>query len=293
MTDPRILRAPLPPGHYRLRGVLASEWTKLRSVRSTTVSLAVTVVLTIAIGMIATSVVAARWPHLSVVDRLRFDPVAQSLTGLIFSQLAIGVLGILVVTAEYSSGTIRATFSAVPNRALVLSAKTAVFGVVALLVSEAVSFAAFFIGQAFFHGPPFSGATSGLLGSALITAPPHASLGGPGVLRAVMGSGVYLTLLGLFALGIAAIIRHTAGAISTFVAVLLILPLILQALPQSVIDAVGKFLPATIGVAMTSASDRNFTDAHPFGPWVGIGLLAGYAALALLIGGWLMVRRDA
>src|SRR5208282_4903366 len=126
-------------------------------------------------------------------------------------------------------GTIRATLTAAPNRRLVLAAKTAVFGAVALVVSESLMFATYFIGQAI------------LTGSA-----PHATLSQPGVLRAVVGGGLYLTFLALLAMGLAAIIRHTAGAISAFVGVLLIVPLILEALPSSVVNAVGRFVPANI-----------------------------------------------
>jgi hypothetical protein len=252
-----------------------SEWTKLRSVRSTLWSLATTVVLTVGIGVLATAVVAARWQQLSLADRVTFDPVQQSLTGLLFAQLSIGVLGVLVMSAEYGTGTIRTTLAAVPDRPRVLLAKVLVFGLVALAVSEILSFAAFFIGQAL------------LSGSA-----PSASIGSPGALRAVIGGGLYLALLGLLALGLAAIVRHTAGAISLFVGILLILPLILQALPTSIINAVGKFLPANIGSVITST--RPHIDEHTrFPPWAGIGLLAGYAAAALLLGAWQLVRRDA
>lgn len=263
-------------GHYRAAGVLRSELTKLRSVRSTTWSLAATVVLTVGIGALATAVVAARWDHLSVVQRVTFDPTSQSLTGLLFAQLALGVLGILVVSGEYGTGSIRSTLAAVPNRPLVLAAKAVVFGVVALVVSEAVAFAAFVLGQAL-----LSGST------------PTASLSQSGPLRAVIGGGLYLTVLGLFALGLAAILRHTAGAISAFVGVLLILPLILQALPTSIINAVGKYLPANIGVTMTTVNGPAHLDQHAFSPWAGLGVLGGYAAAALLVGGWVMVRRDA
>ena len=265
----------LPAGHYRATGVLRSEFTKLRTVRSTVWSLLATVVLTVGIGVLATAVESSRWSHLSLLDRLTFDPVSLSLTGLLFAQLALGVLGILVVSGEYGTGSIRSTLAAVPNRPLVLAAKALVFGVVALLVSEAVSFAAFLIGQSILSGTT-----------------PTASLSQGAALRAVIGGGLYLTVLGLFALGLAAILRHTAGAISAFVGVLLILPLIVEALPSSVIQAVGKYLPANIGVAMTTVGHGR-EDFHAFPPWVGLGLLCGYAAAALVVGGWVMVHRDA
>lgn len=263
-----------PPGHYNARHALVSEWTKLRSVRSTAWCLIITVVLTIAIGVLTTSVEVARWNHLSLIDRLRFDPVRISLTGMLLSQLAIGVLGILVVTAEYGTGTIRATLAAIPQRPLVVLAKAVVFAVVALVVTEAVSFAAFFIGQAILTGTT-----------------PHAVLSQPGVLRSVIGSGLYLTVLGLLGLGLGFIIRHTAGAISTFVGILLILPLIVAALPSSIQDAIGKYLPANIGVAMIT------TRLHPgedlLGPWTGFGLLCLYAAVIIVIGTVVVARKDA
>ena len=181
-----------------------------------------TIVLTVGIGVLATVMPAVRWHSLDAGFRLTFDPVRQSLTGLLFGQLALGVLGALVVSAEYGTGTIRATLTAAPRRPLILLGKVLVFGTVALVVSELLMFATFFIGQAILASSPA----------------PHATLGQPGVLRAVIGGGLYLTILALLAMGLAAIIRHTAGAISAFVTVLLIVPLILQALPSSIVNAV-------------------------------------------------------
>ena len=268
----------LPSGHYRLSGVLAAEWTKLRSVRSTTWSLVATIVLTLGIAVLATLMPALRWQHLDPGFRLTFDPVRQSLTGLLFGQLALGVLGVLVVSAEYGTGTIRATLSAVPKRPKVLLGKVVVFGTVALVVSELLMFAAFFVGQAMLSGSPA----------------PHATLGQPGVLRAVIGGGLYLAILAMLAMGLATIIRHTAGAISAYVGILLIIPLILQALPSSVVNTVGRYIPANIGASVTATSGiAGFEGHHSFTPWVGLAVLAAYALVALVVGGWLMVRRDA
>jgi ABC-2 type transport system permease protein len=267
----------LPPGRYRFSGALRTEWTKLRTVRSTTWCLLATVVAGLGIGILATATEASHWRNADFVDKALFDPTSISLTGLVFGQLAIGVLGVLTMSAEYGSGSIRATFAAIPRRPVVLAAKAAVFAAVALVVSEAVSFAAFFVGQAI-----LSGST------------PTATLSGPDVLRAVIGGGVYLTVLGLVALGLAAIIRHTAGAITTFVSILLILPLIVAAFPASIGHPVGRYLPATIGSAMTSTTSRgahaDFLPAFPF--WHGFALLCAYAVGTLVIGGVLMVRRD-
>jgi ABC-2 type transport system permease protein len=269
---------PVPPApRYRPTGVMRSEWTKLRSVRSTTWTLLATVVITIGIGIIATATEATRWTHSSLADRLSFDPTNLSLTGLLFGQLAIGILGVLAISAEYGTGTIRSSLAAVPNRRVLLASKAAVYALTVLVVGEVVSFGAFFIGQMLIGG----GA-------------PHAAIGQAGVLRAVAGSGLYLALLGLLALGLGSIIRHTAGAIAAFVGVLLIIPLILPALPTSLNHAIGKFEPVTIGNAMTSVNTHLGSGATPsFNAWLGLVLMAGYAALALGIGGWRMMRRDA
>jgi len=266
----------LPPGRYSFAGALRSEWTKLRSVRSTTWSLVATAVLTIAIGILATGSEATRWAHSNLGDRMAFDPTSLSLAGFLFGQLAIGVLGILVVSAEYSTGTIRATFGAIPHRNMVLAAKVIVFTAVAFVLGEVLSFASFFIGQAILSGTT-----------------PTASLNEPGVLRAVIGGGLFLTVLGLFALGLGAIIRHSAGSITVFVAIFFVIPLIVEALPSSIKDAVGKYLPDNIGATMTTVKQGFRTDVPTFSPWVSFGLLCAYAAVALVIGGILLARRDA
>jgi hypothetical protein len=259
-------------GRRDVGGVLHAEWLKIRSVRSTAWTLAATIVITVGIGAIGTFAEASRWSHLSVGQRLAFDPTSRSLTGLLLGQLAIGVLGILVITSEYATGTIRSTLAAVPSRPLMLGAKVAIFGLVALVASEVVAFASFFVGQAI------------LSGSA-----PHATLGQPGVLRAVAGSGLYLVVLGLLALGIGVIVRHTAGAITTFVAAVLVLPLLVSALPSSLANGIEKFLPFTIGQTMKAVTPQ----ASSFSPWVGLVILVGYTAVVLVAGGWLLVKRDA
>jgi ABC-2 type transport system permease protein len=263
--------------HYRPAGVMRSEWTKLRSVRSTTWTLIATIVITVGIGIIATATEAGRWSHASALERFTFDPTNLALTGLLVGQLAIGILGILAITAEYGTGTIRSTLAAVPNRPLFLASKAAVFALVALVVGEVVSFGAFFIGQM-------------VLGGAV----PHATIGQPGVLSAVAGGGLYVAVLGLLGLGLGSIIRHTAGAISAFVGVLLILPLILHALPTSISNVISKWEPSNIGNALTTVNTHAQLGSPPsFSPWVGFAILCGYAAIALAVGGRMLVRRDA
>jgi len=257
---------------------MRSEWTKLRTVRSTTWTLVATVVAVVGIGAIATAVTAAHWKNGGFADRIGFDPTARSLAGIFLGQIAIGVLGVLAMSAEYGRGTIRATLAAVPNRPLVLTCKAVVFGVVALVTSEVLAFAAFFVGQALLRGST-----------------PYATLGQPGVLRAVAGVGLVLAVIGLFALGLATIIRHTAGAISAFVGLLLVLPLVIQAFPVSVQHTLIKFMPLVIAenMAATNSVRGDFGGAILFSPWVGFAILCGYTAAALVAGGILLVRRDA
>ncbi len=245
----------------------------MRSVRSTMWTLVITLFVGVGLGAIVTSARASRFGAKTVAAQLAFDPTKSSLSGLLFAQLAIGVLGILVVSAEYSTGTIRDTFAAVPRRLRVLVAKIAVFGGVALVIGEFVSFASFLLGQQILSGKT-----------------PTASLSNPSALRAVVGGGLYLFALGLVALGLATIIRHTPTAISAFVGLLLIVPIITAALPSSFANDIGRFLPADIGTVMISAHRQG---NGAFNPWVDFLLLCGYAVVLLVAGGVLLVRRDA
>jgi len=265
--------AAVPSGRAGLRQAVRSEWTKFWTVRSTPISFAATAVAVIGICVLTTATV-------KVGDTVA-DPTRRSLIGFLLGQLAIGVLGVLVITAEYSTGTIRATFAAMPRRPVVLMAKVLVFGAVTLVVSEALAFVCFAVGQAILSGTV-----------------PTASLGQPGVLRAVVGAGIYLAFLGLFALGIGSVLRHSAGAITTYAGILLVLPLIVQTLPTSVQNAVSRYMPANIGVGVFSVRPHlhvptRVLEAPAFGPWAGLGVLLAYAAAALVIGGVLLVRRDA
>ncbi|MDA8297644.1 MAG: ABC transporter permease subunit [Actinomycetota bacterium] len=259
-------------GRYGLSGLLRSEWTKLLTVRSTTWSLGLVLVLGVGLGALATAETRAHWADMSFVERLTFDATRQSLVGVFFAQLVIGVLGVLVMSAEYGTGTIRASLAAAPRRPLLLAAKSLVFAAVSLVVSEVVAFVAYFLGQALLSAPA-----------------PHTTLSSPGALRAVVGSGVYLCLLGLIGLGLATIIRHTAGAIGAFVGILLVLPLIIAPLPHSISDRIERYLPANIGTSVVSAHAGGLS----LSPWAGIAVLCAYAAAALVIGGIVLVRSDA
>ena len=194
-------------GSYGFRTVAAMEWRKLRTVRSTWYLVAV-----FGAGLIGLAVLAAgqeNYAQMSAAGRASFDPTYEAFLGLVPGQLLLGVLGLLAITTEFSSGMIRATFAAAPGRPLVLAAKAAVLGAVTLVAGEISAFAAFYAGQAMLRAPA-----------------PHAALGQPGVLRAVAMAGAYPALIALISLGIGAIIRHTAGAICGMVGVLFVLPLL-------------------------------------------------------------------
>jgi ABC-type transport system involved in multi-copper enzyme maturation permease subunit len=259
----------LPPGHYGIGGLLRSEWTKLRTLRSTMWTLGLTVVLGIGISALACAETRAHWNSTSLPG---FDPTSTSLIGVFFGQLTIGVLGVLVMSGEYGSGTIRATFSAAPRRSLVLFAKASVFGFVSLVVSEVVAFLSFFLGQALLSPPAI-----------------HATITSPAALRAVAGSGIYLCFIGLFALGIATIVRHTAGSISAFLGILLVGPIIIRALPASLANEIEKFMPDHIGAAVVSLH----MGSESLAPWTGLAVLFAYAVALLVIGAAILVRRDA
>jgi ABC-2 type transport system permease protein len=266
MTTATLDRAanPRAEGHCGFRTVAQMEWLKLRSVRSTWWTL-----LVFAVGMVGLAILVMRGQQ----HGASFDPTNDSFAGLAIGQLALGVLGVLAVTSEFSSGMIRATFAAAPRRPLVLAAKAAVLAAVALVAGEIMAFVAFGVGQA-----------------VLKSQFPHAALGQPGVLRAVLMAGAYPALIALIGLGLGAIIRHTAGAISAVVGVLFVLPLILLPLGTSIQNSVGQFMPMLIAEnSMTAVKPV----AHSLSAGVGFALLCGYAAAALAAGGWALARRDA
>ena len=200
-------------------------------------------------------------------------PTHDCFIGLVLGQLLLGTLGVLAITTEFSSGMIRATFAAAPRRPLVLAAKAAVLGAVTLAAGEVSVFAAFLAGQAVLKAPA-----------------PHATLGQPGVLRAVLVAGAYPALIALIALGLGALIRHTAGAISAVVGILFVLPLILLPLGESFQNAAGQFMPMLIAEnSLTAVKPQS----HTLSPGVAFGVLCLYAVVALAIGTWALARRDA
>lgn len=272
-TPPTIEIPPSAPGRSQvLRAVVRAEWTKMRSVRSTMWTLLVAVGLAIGFGALVSVSQMSSWDTLDPAVRARFDPTSFSLSGLFLAQIAVGVLGVLLITSEYATGQIRATLAATPQRVTVLVAKGATFVAVVLGVGLVASFGAFFVGQAAF-------ATKGL----------DASIGAPEVRRAVVGGALYLAAVGLLGLGVGTILRRTAGAISALVGMLVVVPIITGFLPASWNENVGRYFPARAGMAVFNV----LPDPASLSPWVGFAVLVGYAALALTVGGVLLARRDA
>ena len=266
MTDATIART--GPDHrapFRAAtfgDVLRSEWTKLRSVRSTFWALTVTVVLGIGLGAAISAAAAHGYAKSSLSSKLSWDPTAVSLDGVAIATLAIAVLGVLCISSEYSSGMIRTSLTAVPKRGRVLAAKSLVFAAVTFVVGEATSFAAFFAGQAIISGHA-----------------PHAALGDPGVARAVAGAGLYLTVLAVLSVAAGTLLRHPAAAITCVIAVLFVLPAIAQALPDSWRNPVTEFWPTQAGGQLTSVH----TPAHTLQPWPGFGLMCLFVAIVYAI----------
>lgn len=262
----------LPAGRVSLKGLLGSEWTKLRTVRSTMWTLAATILTGVAASATAMAFTRAHWATESAAARAAFNPAEVSLVGVYLGgSLVIGILGILVMSGEYATGTIRATLAAEPRRPRVLAAKVLVFAAVSLITAEVTSFASFLIGQAILTSPAR-----------------HDTLSSPGALQAVAGVGLFLCACGLLALGIAAVIRHTAGAIGAYAFVMLVLPIAVAGLPSSIGDNIERFLPEEVGSVMI-----NNAIPRGFGPWTEFAILCGYTVIMLALGTVLLVRRDA
>jgi len=259
-----------------LPGILHSEWSKLRTVRSTYWTLFAAVVAMVGLSAILCAIYVAQYASVSVKDRATFDPVSFSLTGGFLAQLAIGVLGVLVITNEYGSGMIRATFAAVPQRLTILGAKAAVFAGITFVVTTAACFVAFLVGQMILSAKGIG-----------------VSLGAPGALRTIVGTGLYLAVLGLLALALGTIIRKTAGAIAAVFGVIFVLPALAGLLPSSM-NSIQKFLPSNAGQALVdNGASHSSSSVAQLSPWAGFGVFCLYAAVTLVIAASTLVRRDA
>ena len=259
------------PTRLRVTGlrVVRSEWTKFRSLRSTVYTLLIAVVVMIGLGALIAAITANQPGGLEPGQ----SGISTSLSGLFFAQLAIGVLGVLLITGEYSTGMIRSSLTVVPRRLPMLWGKLAVFAGVVLLTMLVASFAAFFIGQAVLSGNNLD-----------------ASLSDPGALRAVVGAALYVTVAGIIALALGALLRNTAASITTFVAVFFVVPTLTLLLPVSVTDLFVRYLPSSLGGVLTGDTSDPATSLSP---WAGFALLCGYAVVLIGFAAWRLRRVDA
>ncbi|HEX3803623.1 MAG TPA: hypothetical protein VHV75_12370 [Solirubrobacteraceae bacterium] len=260
----------------RLRGkvtqprVINSEWIKLWSLRSTRWTLLVAVV-SMVFGIVIAAIDMSRWATISAHDKATFSAIDTSLAGYHFAQLAIGVLGVLVVTGEYTTGMIRSSFMAVPKRLPVFWAKLLVFASVTFVLMLVSAFLAFFISQA-----------------VLTHEHVNVTIGHPHALRAVVGDALFLTALAIFCVSLGALIRNTAGGIAAFAGIMFALPGINGILPTSLHNAINPYLPSNAGAAILT--DR--PSSHWPSPWGGFGVFCAYAAITLIAAVILLKRRD-
>jgi ABC-2 type transport system permease protein len=258
-------------GHYAI-----AEWTKIRSVRSTVWTLILFVVITIGLTALFSWLSVSNWtgPNASSRDTsIIADPVGFIFgAGIGLGQLTICVLGVLVITTEYSTGVIRASLLAVPRRWPMLAAKVTVFAVLILALAEIVAFVSFFLGSAILHSRV------------------PVAIGASGVLRAVIGAGLYLTVLGILALAIGGLIRHTAAAVSTAIGVVFVLPILTSLLPGSWGAHINAYLPEQAGILVTHTHQ---VSGDLLTPWQGFGVLCLWTVVLLAAATWLLQRRDA
>jgi ABC-2 type transport system permease protein len=272
---------PAPSGRAGFGGTLRSEFTKIGSVRSTYWTLLALFAVSVGIGAAISAVTASSWsqpppplpPGAPPPPPDIYDPAQISMVALlVLGQLVIVVPGVL--TAEYSTGMIRTSLIAMPRRIVLYVAKVVAFAAVALAVSLVTAFTAFFLGQALLASSHHS-----------------ATLAGPGVLRAVIGSALYLTLCGLFAFAAAAIIRNTAAAITAMIGLLFVLPVLVNVLPHGWGNDVARWLPSSTARTISATAGRQ--DPYLFSPWGQFAVFAVCTAVLLVVGGILFRKRDA
>ncbi len=273
--DPAVAPAALPayprPQKVTQSRVLRSEWTKLRTQPSAYWALLSAVILVTGFGILYSLLREARPPHGAAIAS--FDPAAISLSGVQLAQIAVGVLGVLLITSEYATGLIRTTLAAVPRRLPVLWGKAALLAAATVGASLPAAFAAFLTGQS-------------ILSRQHLSVP----LGQPGVVRAVIGSALYLAVAALLGLSLGALLRSTAGAIAALFGLLFAAQLVAGFLPGNLAQDVGKYVPSTAGQAVTIVRPN---PASSLPPWTGFGVYCLYAAVMLGLAALRMHRGDA
>lgn len=262
------------PRPYTFFDVVRSEWTKLRSLRSTYWTFLIALALGVGLGALVSSISAN---HYATDPEVHFGwkPATRSLLSLEMAQLAFAVLGVITVTGEYATGMIRTSLTAVPKRLRMMSAKLLVFALSALVVGEVLAFAAFGLGQALIHSVP---------------GVPSASLHQHLVLRIVVGAGLYLVVIGLLGAAFGAIVRHAAAGIAIVVSMLFIIPGLAEAaLPQSWAQPINKYWPTNAGqrIFFPRGGGDNLT------AWWGFGDFALFTALVIVVAMVVLQRRDA
>ncbi|KAB2343049.1 ABC transporter permease subunit [Actinomadura rudentiformis] len=271
-TETTTAPAPARPRRATFGNVVSAEWTKVLTVRSTFWTLLAGIIVTIGLSLLLAWAFTSQYGEMSAADRAEFDPAAYSLAGVNFGMVAFGVLGVLVITGEYATGMIRTSLIAMPRRVEFLAAKALALGAVTLIVGVLVSFASFLPCQLIFKSQKID-----------------ASLGDDGVLRAVVGGGLYLALIALLALGIGALLRHTAGSVSVILGVLFVLPIIAQFLPGDWASTVSRFLPSGAGGAVMSVKPAEGV----LSPWTGFAVLVLYTVVVLAAALFAIQKRDA
>jgi ABC-type transport system involved in multi-copper enzyme maturation permease subunit len=256
---------------FRLRATAHSEWIKFRSVRSGPLALVATALIVMVGAWLLGAGNRGSYAAMSPAGKAAFDPVYTVLQGIELAQLFTGALGVITVTGEYTSGLIRGTFVATPQRAQVLAMKALVFAVVLWACCTAMSFAAFFLGQS------------------VLSPAKHVGIGDPGVLTAVFGAGLYLTLIGLLGMFIGVLVRRTPAALAALFGLLVVLPIVFIEIPGKITKNLGEFMPDAGHQAYTLVHGSAYT----LRPWQGLGVLAAYVAVAAIAAFALIIRRDA
>jgi ABC-2 type transport system permease protein len=269
---PRALPAYPRPQKVTQARVLRSEWTKLRTQPSALWALLSAAVLVVAFGIGYSLLREARPPH-GAAAIASFDPAAISLSGVQIAQIAVGVLGVLLITSEYATGLIRTTLAAVPRRLPTLWGKAVVLAAAVAAVSVPAAVAVVLAGQS-------------ILGRQHLSV----SLGDPGVARAIIGSALYLAVAGLLGLALGALLRSTAGGIAALFGLLFAVPVLVGFLPGTLSDEIGKYLPGAAGLAVTTV---HHDPATSLAPWTGLGVFCAYTAVLLGFAAVRMRRGDA
>jgi ABC-2 type transport system permease protein len=272
-TRPTAPARPTGPAAQRVTQarVVRSEWTKLRTLPSTAWSLLAAVALIVGVGALYSLLRVTR-PPTGPAAVAAFDPTAVSLTGVQLAELAVGVLGVLLVAGEYATGTIRSSLAAVPRRLPVLWGKAVVVGLTTFALCLPAALVAFLVGQSILSGEHLD-----------------IALSAPGVARAVLGSALYLGAIGLLGLGLGALLRSTAGAVAGLFGILFAPQLLAGLLPETWSDRIYPYLPVPAGVAVTAVRP----DPASLAPWNGFALFCLYVAVVLAAAAWRLRGRDA